>query len=419
MKRMSRLIAVLGALSLVVGCGSAETAADKATNGTTDTATGTDNGTTTGGDTGSTTGSGTTGNGTDTSTGECEARTFNATATQVQGGADNGGVIIFNGQQEVNGSADLLIVESWGQIGGPQAAGTYRLDSTKNYKDCSLCVLMATQCTDQGCAKYFFATEGTVTIEAYSVEAGQTATVTVSGLEMVEVTIAEDYTSTPVAGGQNVCVETATLSGEVQAAGAGGGDVQTVEPFANPSPVCVEDGNGNSIGNNVKAFELQNCLGETVNMADLYCAQGQKAVWFATSAEWCGPCKQYDPIFNDLAMKNDQIDFYVILGQDSSGGTSNMAAECASGFGYGSGSIAADPASHVLLDPNWTVSDAAMNNYGAPGIPYGRVLAGDNMQYTWTEYANDGVTTDVEKALKAASGLDTITGWDQFVQNMQ
>ena len=137
MKRISRLIAVLGALSLAVGCGSTEQPGAKATDGTTDattdTTTGgtTDNGTTTGS---TSNGSGTTDN-TNTSSGACTERTFMATATQVQGGADNGGVIIFNGQQEANGMADLLIVESWGQLGGPQAPGTYRIDGTKNYKD--------------------------------------------------------------------------------------------------------------------------------------------------------------------------------------------------------------------------------------------------------------------------------------------
>ncbi|SVE55540.1 uncharacterized protein METZ01_LOCUS508394, partial [marine metagenome] len=187
---------------------------------------------------------------------------------------------------------------------------------------------------------------------------------------------------------------------------------------ATPSDLCVTDGNGNGLGNNVTNMVFQTCSGETVDLHQLYCGQGDKAVWLATSAEWCGPCKQYDPIFNELANKNEAIDFYVLLGQDSTGGTTNIANECSAGFGYPSGSITTVPASHVLIDADWAASDAGMDNYGAGGIPYGRVVAGENMQYVWTEYANDGVSVGVGDALKAASGLDELSGWSEFVQTM-
>ncbi len=391
---MNKLV-TMAVVGLMAACGVSESTPKDSGTDTGATDTGTDTGTT---DTGSTT--------------ICEA--FDVSASRVQA---SGETVFFTGQQQAGETVDVIMVEMFGQAGGPRAVGTYAIDGTKNYSNCALCVLVAVGCDQQTCQAQYYATAGTVTVDQYSNTEGETATVTVTDLELIEVTSASDYTSTPVPGGGEMCISTATVSGQIEAAG-GGTEVQTVEPYATPSDLCVTDGNGNGLGNNVTNMVFQTCSGETVDLHQLYCGQGDKAIWLATSAEWCGPCKQYDPIFNDLANKNEAIDFYVLLGQDSAGGTTNIANECSAGFGYPSGSITTVPASHVLIDADWAASDAGMNNYGAAGIPYGRVVAGENMQYVWTEYANDGVSVAVDDALKAASGLDEISGWSEFVQTM-
>ena len=324
-----------------------------------------------------------------------------------------GETVLFSGQRNEGGQVDLVVVEMIGQSGGPRAVGTYEIDGTKNYKNCVLCVLVATGCEQQPCDTQYYATSGTVTIDEYATREGQRAAVTLTNVQLVEVTIAQDYTSTPVPNGEQLCLSSASISGAVELVSEGT-SIQTVDAYSDTSDTCVSDGNGTGLGHNIANAVFQTCDGGTVDLHALYCGQGEKAVWLATSAEWCAPCKAVDPIFHELAMQNEAIDFFVLLGQDSGGGTDFLEAECANGFGHATSQRSAVPASHVLIDPNWTISDGVMSNYDAAGIPYGRVIAGNNMHYIWSQFGNDGVIVSEESALQEASGLDDIAGWSEL-----
>ena len=311
------------------------------------------------------------------------------------------------------GGTTFLSISSLSDWNGPMNPGNYSLDGI-NYKDCGLCLLAGTGCSSDGqCSKLFYASEGNVDVTSVGKVEGETLAGALQGVVFEEVTIAEDYTSTPVAGGETWCFNDYSFSAAIA---ADPNAPSVVEPYDQTSDTCVVDGNGENIGNNIAGFQLQNCAGETVNLQELHCGQGKKALWLATSAEWCGPCLAYDPIFYDLASQNEDVEFYVVLGQDA-GATTNM--NCSTGFGqeFISG-IGPVPPSHVLIDPNWATTDRLMNDYRAPGIPYSRVLDGNNMEYIWTENGNDGVVTEMDQALRSASGQSTLLGWSQFVQNM-
>ena len=79
-----------------------------------------------------------------------------------------------------------------------------------NYADCGLCLLILADCADvqeTGCTKYFYADEGSVTIDQFGQDGG-TFSGSMSNVVFKEVTIdSETYTSTPVSGGETWCMD--------------------------------------------------------------------------------------------------------------------------------------------------------------------------------------------------------------------
>jgi hypothetical protein len=80
-----------------------------------------------------------------------------------------------------------------------------------NYKSCDHCVRVFEDVTDTGVGRQYFADKGTLKILAND---GIKTTLSVSGVQMSEVTIGADFTSTPVAGGQCLAIKDGTF--EVQ-----------------------------------------------------------------------------------------------------------------------------------------------------------------------------------------------------------
>lgn len=93
--------------------------------------------------------------------------------------------------------------------GGPSAPGNFDLSGV-NYADCGLCLLILADCADTqgaGCTKYFYADEGSVTIDQFG-QAGGTFSGTLHGVVFKEVSIdSSTYTSTPVSGGETWCMD--------------------------------------------------------------------------------------------------------------------------------------------------------------------------------------------------------------------
>lgn len=93
----------------------------------------------------------------------------------------------------------------WIEFYGNQSVGSYDLAGT-NYADCPWCVMVAQDASEDPNAmpKYFFQDAGTLVIEAINPVNGEMDAESKGHLEnvrLVEVTIDENYTSTPVPGG--------------------------------------------------------------------------------------------------------------------------------------------------------------------------------------------------------------------------
>jgi len=115
---------------------------------------------------------------------------------------------------------DQLAIEIYqGDFGGPETAGVYELTGTElNYATCGLCVRLFEDATQDTIARQYFATAGTVDIDSIGVVGGTFAG-TLTGLEMVEVTItAGTFESTPVANGQTWCIPSLPFSAAIEAA---------------------------------------------------------------------------------------------------------------------------------------------------------------------------------------------------------
>ena len=93
----------------------------------------------------------------------------------------------------------------WIEFYGEQNVGSYDLTDT-NYADCPWCVMVVQDASEDPNAlpKYFFQETGTLVIEAINPmedEMGAESKGHLEGVRLVEVTIDENYTSTPVPGG--------------------------------------------------------------------------------------------------------------------------------------------------------------------------------------------------------------------------
>ncbi|HOW50963.1 MAG TPA: hypothetical protein PLV42_02840 [bacterium] len=101
---------------------------------------------------------------------------------------------------------DLFQIEFYGE----QVPGTYDLTGT-NYYDCSQCVVVTQDGVDDPAAlpKVFFQESGSLVLDAAILvdgEMGAESKGHLDGVRLVEVTIASDYTSTPVPGGSCLAI---------------------------------------------------------------------------------------------------------------------------------------------------------------------------------------------------------------------
>ncbi|MFH1437985.1 MAG: hypothetical protein ABIJ56_19915 [Pseudomonadota bacterium] len=114
----------------------------------------------------------------------------------------------------------FLGIELWPDFGGPYLPGTY--DFTQDdYASCSLCGLVSTGCAHEGeelmCEKELLAIAGSVELTQVG-EIGETFEGGVSDMFAIEVTIDwETFESTPVPGGETLCIESMDFSAPVEA----------------------------------------------------------------------------------------------------------------------------------------------------------------------------------------------------------
>jgi|GEM_PF-3547920 len=138
-------------------------------------------------------------------TGTCDNNGFTSAAQD--GLAFDTGDVWYLAQSTLGAPVDVLSIEIYADLGGATTPGTYPL-SDENYDTCGNCVLIQTDCDANlnTCDKTFLATGGTLTIVATG-GIGDAFTASLSDLVFTEITYDADYHSTPVAGGEDWCIE--------------------------------------------------------------------------------------------------------------------------------------------------------------------------------------------------------------------
>jgi len=206
---------------------------------------------------------------------------------------------------------------------GPSTPGSYSLDGI-NYRDCGLCVIAYAECGDDGCQKTLYADEGTVTLDELGTATGQRISGTIKNAVFREVTIASDWSSSPVPGGKTWCVKELPFN---QALGTSTDiDLSGETSPEEPSDKCEPAGSGTGLGANIANFSLQNCEGEWVNFHDLGCTEEIGALWLVASADWCGPCHNYADRAQLMAEENRErgLSLIKIIGEDAFGSAPSL-----------------------------------------------------------------------------------------------
>lgn len=134
-----------------------------------------------------------------------------------------------NGKQvwllEAAYSGSLMSVEIYEAFGGPSSPGTVQMTQKEtNYKTCGTCIVLRTDCTlslgDVKCNKTFMPrAQGEVQFDAMGKMAGQQIKGTMKNLSFQEVTIAEDYETSPVTDGQILSIKSWTFNALLESLG--------------------------------------------------------------------------------------------------------------------------------------------------------------------------------------------------------
>lgn len=283
-----------------------------------------------------------------------------------------------------------VLMESWIEQGGPSTTGIQRFDSDVNYQTCSYCLTLETGCQNTTCEKLYLATTGNVQLQAVSTQEGSPVGLRVNELMFEEITLDGDFRSTKVEGAKAYCLRDVGLSGLVGVA-----DEPTTKEVeaSQPQDACVSAGTGTGIGHNIKNFNLQNCLGETVSLHDV-CGTYQ-AIWMVTTAGWCTACESWVPQVQERyeELADQGLGLYVFLGADLNFGVPTL--EYCASYAEQKG---LDP-SRVLVDDGWEILFENVDHYDYNFTPLNFMLDGKNMAYVWSDAANDGTTTTLNQAL--------------------
>jgi hypothetical protein len=160
--------------------------------------------------------------------------------------------------------------------------GTFDLtkNGDENYKTCTRCILAIVDPTGGG-RKVFYPSAGTLVIDEGSKQLNGKISATVTNLELVEVTIAGDYTSTPVTDG--ACFTVAAANIDVEKPECDGGFLcANGYCLPNPSaqcdgtPDCSDDSDESPINSLCTVPEGWTCDEDYVGDGDCDCGCGAK-----------------------------------------------------------------------------------------------------------------------------------------------
>lgn len=263
---------------------------------------------------------------------------------------------------------DALRIESYqnSAYNGPTGPGSYPLEGL-NYSDCGLCVLAYSGCSGGTCDKTFFAYSGLVEIDSLGAP-GTPFKGRLVNVSLFEVTIDDQWVSTPVADGDIWCADGYDF------------DIPLDQKMA--EAVCVADGNGALMGDNISNYSLQNCNGDWVDLHSM-CGQA-KAVWMQMVAGWCTACDASVPVMAAYGAQNAGwgLRIMVILGEDESYNqpTLSYCQQYAVNHNVDPGDVYLD------WGTEWGAWETTFSNiypYASNGFgtPWNGVLRGSNMEY--------------------------------------
>ena len=268
---------------------------------------------------------------------------------------------------------------------GEPAAGTFPLEGTSEVGG-ALFVRGYTYCNDFDCAFPYVVESGTLELEEPGVP-GTNLRGWLRGLKLKQVRI--DASSGDILPFAN---------GNVWCAGDFRFDV-AVPPLPTAQGVCVANGTGNKVGDNVRNFTLTNCLGDQIDLHER-CGKVE-ALWIVASAGWCGACEAFVPQAGERTREHSEegLDLMVVIGENAAGAQPSL--EYCKDY---AGAKGIDPAS-TFVDHDgknsWPTLFAAIDTYsgGSIGLPWNAVLDGRSMEYIWSSNAGSGDLYQVQDDL--------------------
>ncbi|MBP7127410.1 redoxin domain-containing protein [Myxococcota bacterium] len=287
------------------------------------------------------------------------------------------GTLFYQAVDALAGTRSILTLEirQAAPFAGPKEPGTYPFTASR-YSKCDICLRLAEDCTETGCARQYLATEGTLVIEAMD-RADGPFRASLRDVVFREALIdVAAWTSWVQPAGRTWCMDgIETVADQVA--------------LAVPEPACVAEGTGVLADQNIADFTLPNCNGDPVNLHSL-CGE-VKAVWLVLVAAWCPFCSEYAPLARQTEQSfGGKVRLLTVLGEDR-GGNAPDQADCQA---YAR-SHNLDPA-FVLTDHRWGTTVDHIYPYGFQGIPYEMVLDGDNMAYIWSTGQRGNLGTVLE-----------------------
>lgn len=267
---------------------------------------------------------------------------------------------------------------------GAPAPGTFPLDDV-NEVGSALFVRGYTYCNDFACAFPYVVDTGTLEIEEPGVP-GTHFRGWLRGVKLKQVRITDSGDIQTMSNGKTWCVGDFRIDTEVPA-------------LPDAQGVCVTDGTGNKVGDNVRNFTLTNCLGEDVDLHQR-CGKAE-AIWIVASAGWCGACEQFVPeaANRQKELAEDGLDLMVVIGENASG----LAPSLEYCMDY-AGRKGLDPSSTFIDNDgtnSWPTLFSAIDTYsgGSIGLPWNAVLDGRSMEYIWSSNAGSGDLYSVQEEL--------------------
>ena len=134
-----------------------------------------------------------------------------------------------------------------------------------------------------------------------------------------EVSIDDNFTSTPVEGGQKWCFGEYTFDGMIDSSGGGApaagmdgptGDVANPARCDDPTLACI--------GEQIQDFSMINCATGMPQSMNEYFA-GAQGGWYVLTAGWCPACSQFIPNVLDVLQNPaivNKIKTAFVLGED-------------------------------------------------------------------------------------------------------